>query len=337
MVIVLKQSTPPDELEQLMYKLRSLGFDINLSQGENYTVLGLIGDTTRINENQIKANPYVDRVLRVQHPFKRVSRMFHPEDTIIDINGHKIGGGHLLMIAGPCAVESRDQLLTIAEAVKQAGAHLLRGGAFKPRTSPYSFQGLGEKGLQLLQEVKEITGMPIVTECVSDETVDLVAEYADIIQIGARNMQNFSLLKKVGQTNKVILLKRGLSATIEEFLMAAEYILAEGNDRVILCERGIRTYETYTRNTLDISAIVAIKELSHLPIICDPSHAAGKWEMVIPLAKAAVAAGADGLIVEVHHQPELALSDGAQSLKPDKYRQLVEAVKQIAAISSVTI
>ena len=337
MVIVLKQSTPPDELEQLMYKLRSLGFDINLSQGENYTVLGLIGDTTRINENQIKANPYVDRVLRVQHPFKRVSRMFHPEDTIIDINGHKIGGGHLLMIAGPCAVESRDQLLTIAEAVKQAGAHLLRGGAFKPRTSPYSFQGLGEKGLQLLQEVKEITGMPIVTECVSDETVDLVAEYADIIQIGARNMQNFSLLKKVGQTNKVILLKRGLSATIEEFLMAAEYILAEGNDRVILCERGIRTYETYTRNTLDISAIVAIKELSHLPIICDPSHAAGKWEMVIPLAKAAVAAGADGLIVEVHHQPELALSDGAQSLKPDKYRQLVEAVTQIAAISSVTI
>jgi len=337
MVIVLKQSTPPDELEQLMYKLRSLGFDINLSQGENYTVLGLIGDTTRINENQIKANPYVDRVLRVQHPFKRVSRMFHPEDTIIDINGHKIGGGHLLMIAGPCAVESRDQLLTIAEAVKQAGAHLLRGGAFKPRTSPYSFQGLGKKGLQLLQEVKEITGMPIVTECVSDETVDLVAEYADIIQIGARNMQNFSLLKKVGQTNKVILLKRGLSATIEEFLMAAEYILAEGNDRVILCERGIRTYETYTRNTLDISAIVAIKELSHLPIICDPSHAAGKWEMVIPLAKAAVAAGADGLIVEVHHQPELALSDGAQSLKPDKYRQLVEAVKQIAAISSVTI
>jgi len=337
MVIVLKQSTPPDELEQLMYKLRSLGFDINLSQGENYTVLGLIGDTTRINENQIKANPYVDRVLRVQHPFKRVSRMFHPEDTIIDINGHKIGGGHLLMIAGPCAVESRDQLLTIAEAVKQAGAHLLRGGAFKPRTSPYSFQGLGEKGLQLLQEVKEITGMPIVTECVSDETVDLVAEYADIIQIGARNMQNFSLLKKVGQTNKVILLKRGLSATIEEFLMAAEYILAECNDRVILCERGIRTYETYTRNTLDISAIVAIKELSHLPIICDPSHAAGKWEMVIPLAKAAVAAGADGLIVEVHHQPELALSDGAQSLKPDKYRQLVEAVTQIAAISSVTI
>lgn len=333
MVIVMKPHTPKDELSQLKAKLKSLGFELNLSQGENYTILGLIGDTTRINEGQLQAHTYVDRILRVQHPFKRVSRSFEPEYTTIDIGGHKIGNGNILMIAGPCAVESKEQLLTIAQQIKNHGAQLLRGGAYKPRTSPYSFQGLGEDGLKILQEVKNETGMPIVTECISDDTIDLVATYADVIQIGARNMHNFALLKKAGQTNRVILLKRGLSATIEEFLMAAEYILAAGNSKVILCERGIRTYETYTRNTLDISAIAAIKELSHLPIICDPSHAAGKWEMVEPLAKAAIAAGADGLIVEVHHKPESALSDGAQSLKPEKYARLVRAIEYIKTIN----
>ncbi|HKM16769.1 MAG: 3-deoxy-7-phosphoheptulonate synthase [Firmicutes bacterium] len=333
MVIVMKQNTPNEELEQLNTCLRQMGFQIHLSQGENFTILGLIGDTTRINEGRLRANPYIDRILRVQHPFKRVNRMFHPEDTVIDIAGHRIGGGSTLIIAGPCAVESEEQLMVIAQQVKASGAHLLRGGAFKPRTSPYSFQGLGVQGLELLQRAKELTGMPIVTECISVDSVGIVAEYADVIQIGARNMQNFALLKKVGQTNRVVLLKRGMSATIEELLMAAEYILAEGNEQVILCERGIRTYETYTRNTLDVSAIVAIKELSHLPIICDPSHAAGKWEMVTPLAKAAIAAGADGLMVEVHHQPEMALSDGNQSLKPERFEQLVAAVNQIVAVN----
>ncbi len=337
MVIVMKPSTPTTELKQIQVRLAKMGFQLNLSQGENYTLIGLIGDTTQINESQLKANPFVDRILRVQHPFKRASRVFHPEDTIIEIGGHLIGGNNITMIAGPCSVESYEQLLAIAEKVKQAGAHLLRGGAYKPRTSPYSFQGLEEKGLQILKQVGELTELPIVTECISDATVEIVAQYADVIQIGARNMQNFALLKKVGQTNKPILLKRGMSATIEELLMAAEYILAEGNEKVILCERGIRTYETYTRNTLDISAIVAIKELSHLPVICDPSHAAGKWEMVEPLAKAAVAAGADGLIVEVHHQPELALSDGNQSLKPAKFQQLVTAVTQIKTATQTDI
>ncbi len=337
MVIVMKPNTPQSEIHRLHEKLKTLGFDVNLSQGHNYTLLGLIGDTTQINESQLQANTYVDRVMRVQHAFKRASRHFHPQDTVIDIDGHKVGGGHLLMIAGPCAVESQEQILTIAKSVKGLGAQLLRGGAFKPRTSPYSFQGLEEEGLKVLLEAKRQTGMPIVTECVSSETVDLVANYADVLQIGARNMQNFALLKKVGQTKKTILLKRGLAATIEELLMAAEYIMSEGNTNVILCERGIRTYETYTRNTLDISAIPAIKELSHLPIICDPSHAAGKWEMVAPLAKAAIAAGADGLIVEVHHQPELAFSDGAQSLKPEKYGHLVSAVQKIAAIQNAYV
>lgn len=333
MVIVMKQNTPINELEQLKVRLRQMGFEINFSQGENHTIIGLIGDTTRIDENQLQANPFVDRILRVQHPFKRVSRMFHPEDTVIDIAGHKIGGGNTVIIAGPCSVESEEQLMTIAQQIKISGAQLLRGGAYKPRTSPYSFQGLGIQGLELLRRAKELTGMPIVTECISVDTVELVAEYADVIQVGARNMQNFALLKKVGQTDRAVLLKRGMSATIDELLMAAEYILAEGNERVILCERGIRTYETYTRNTLDISAIVAIKELSHLPIICDPSHAAGKWELVTPLAKAAIAAGADGLMVEVHHQPEMALSDGNQSLKPEKFQHLVAAVNQIIAVN----
>lgn len=337
MVIVMKRSTPAEELSKLDQNLKSLGFETSLVKGKNHTILGLIGDTTVINESQLEAHTYVERVLRVQHPFKRASRVFKPEDTVIDIGGHKVGGGNIIMIAGPCAVENEEQLLTIADQVKEQGAHLLRGGAYKPRTSPYSFQGLEEEGLKILKQAKERTGMPIVTECVGVDTVDLVASYADVIQIGARNMQNFALLKKVGQTDRTILLKRGMAATIEEFLMAAEYILAEGNENVILCERGIRTYETYTRNTLDISAIVAIKELSHLPIICDPSHAAGKWEMVEPLAKAAIAAGADGLIVEAHNHPELALSDGAQSLLPEKFGNLVSAVNRISAAQQTMV
>lgn len=337
MVIVMKRGTPEEEIMSLHDKLVSLGIDINLIRGESYVILGLIGDTTQISERQLQANTHIDRVIRVQYPFKRASRLFQPNDTVIDIDGYKVGGGNVLMIAGPCAVESEEQLLTIAHQVKQQGAQILRGGAYKPRTSPYSFQGMEEEGLKILKKAKQETGMPVVTECVSPDTVDLVAEYADIIQIGTRNMQNFALLKKVAKTDKVILLKRGMSATIEELLMAAEYIMAGGNTKIILCERGIRTFETYTRNTLDISAIPAIKELSHLPIIVDPSHAAGKWAMVEPLAKAAIAAGADGLTIEVHHQPELALSDGAQSLLPEKYGHLVKIVDQIKAINNILV
>ncbi|NLY11167.1 MAG: 3-deoxy-7-phosphoheptulonate synthase [Firmicutes bacterium] len=336
MVIVMKPNAPQSEIHRIIEKVKSLGCRIHVSQGENYCLLGLVGHTEKIDLSQLQANEHVDRVIRVQHPFKLVNRLFHPEDTVLDIEGVKVGGGNNVYIAGPCAVESEEQLLTIATAVKEAGAHMLRGGAYKPRTSPYSFQGLEEEGLKIMERVKFETGLPIVTEVMSPDTVEIVASYADVLQIGARNMQNFPLLKAVGETDKPVLLKRGLSATIEEWLMAAEYIMAEGNKKVILCERGIRTFETYTRNTLDLSAVPAVKELSHLPIIVDPSHAAGKWRMVEPLSKAAIAVGADGLIVEVHHQPELAVSDGAQSLKPEKFEKLMKAVRQIAAINEVT-
>jgi 3-deoxy-7-phosphoheptulonate synthase len=332
MVIIMKPGVPEEEIDKITKKMESLGCQVHGSQGANYCLLGLVGDTTKINPGIIEANKHVDRLIRVQHPFKLASRVFHPEDTIIDVDGHKIGGGNITVIAGPCSVESEDQLMTIARAVKEHGANLLRGGAFKPRTSPYSFQGLGEEGLKLLKKAKEETGLPIVTEVMGLEHFDVVAEYADILQIGARNMQNFSLLKKAGQINKPILVKRGLSAKIEEFLMAAEYIMSEGNEKVILCERGIRTFETYTRNTLDLSAIPVIKELSHLPIIVDPSHATGKWAMVHPLSKAAIAVDADGLMIEVHHQPEQALCDGPQSLKPDNFAKLMDAIKKIQAI-----
>lgn len=336
MVIIMKPKAPQSEIQRLTAKLESMGLTIHQSQGENYCLLGLVGDTRILNEHQVAASStYIDRVIRVQHPFKLASRVFHPQDTVVDIDGQKVGGGNLLFIAGPCAVESRAQLMDIADSVHQYGAHCLRGGAYKPRTSPYSFQGLGEEGLQLLREAKARTGMPVVTEIMSPELVPLVASYVDVLQVGARNMQNFALLKRVGQTDKPILLKRGLSATIEELIMAAEYIMSEGNHNVILCERGIRTFETYTRNTLDISAIPAIKELCHLPILVDPSHAAGRWNMVEPLAKAAIAAGADGLIVEVHNKPDEALSDGAQSLIPEKFQHLIEAVQQIAAINKL--
>ncbi|AOT70486.1 3-deoxy-7-phosphoheptulonate synthase [Geosporobacter ferrireducens] len=331
MVIVMKPQTPETEMERIKRKMESLGCQVQLTQGENHCILGLIGDTRKIDPSQIQANEHVEKVLRVQYPFKLASRMFHPDDTVVTVGEHRIGGGNVVVIAGPCAVESEEQLMTIARIVKDYGAHMLRGGAYKPRTSPYSFQGMGEDGLKLLKKAKEETGMPIVTEVMCLDTFDVVAEYTDILQIGARNMQNFALLKKAGKCQMPVLLKRGLSATIEEFLMSAEYIMSEGNPNVILCERGIRTFETYTRNTLDLSAVPLIKELSHLPIIVDPSHATGKWSMVEPLSRAAIAVGADGLIIEVHHQPELALSDGAQSLKPEKFGKLMHAVQKISA------
>ena len=329
MVIVMKPSAPKEVIEKIEKKMISLGCEINRSQGKDYYVIGLVGDTTKINRGQIEANEYVEKLLIVQHPFKLASRYFHPEDTIIDVDGVKIGGGNIAVIAGPCSVESEEQLMTIAHAVKKSGANMLRGGAFKPRTSPYSFQGMGEEGLKLLRKAKEETGLPIVTEVMDQENFSIVEEYADILQIGARNMQNFSLLKYAGRSKKPVLLKRGLCATYEELLMSAEYIMSEGNHQVILCERGIRTFETFTRNTLDISAIPAIRELSHLPIVMDPSHAAGKWAMIEPLSKASIAAGADGLAIEVHNHPELAFSDGAQSLKFEKFERLMRSVDKI--------
>ncbi|HHU61686.1 MAG TPA: 3-deoxy-7-phosphoheptulonate synthase [Natronincola sp.] len=335
MVIVMKPGSPEEMIQRIERKMVSLGCEVHRSQGENYCILGLVGDTTGVDRSQIEANEYVDKLLSVQHPFKLVSKHFHPQDTVIEVDGLKIGAGHMVVMAGPCSVESEEQLMTIARAVKEAGANMLRGGAFKPRTSPYSFQGMEEEGLKLLKQAKEETGMPIVTEVMGQDTFDLVEEYADVLQIGARNMQNFSLLKRCGKSNRPILLKRGLSATIEELLMSAEYILANGNPNVILCERGIRTFETYTRNTLDLSAVPMIKELSHLPIIIDPSHATGRWSMVEPLSKAAVAVGADGLMIEVHHQPERAFSDGGQSLKPQKFARLMKSIEELVALRNV--
>ncbi len=332
MVVVMKIGTPAEEIEKMAEKLEEMGFIPHKSQGENYFIFGLVGDTTKIDLRQIEANKNVERVLKVQHPFKLANKLFHPENTIIDVDGIKIGGGNITIMAGPCCVESEEQLMGIARGVKALGAHILRGGAYKPRTSPYSFQGLGEEGLKILKKAKKETGMPIVTEVMCTEIFDVVEAYADILQIGARNMQNFPLLRRAGKSNKPILLKRGMSATIEELLMSAEYIMAEGNTKVILCERGIRTFETYTRNTLDISAVPAIKALSHLPIIVDPSHASGRWAMITPLSKAAVAVGSDGLMIEVHNNPENALSDGAQSLKPEKFEQLMKEINKIIAI-----
>lgn len=329
MVIVMRPSAPKEVIEKIEKKMISLGCEVNRVQGKDYCIIGLVGDTTKINRGQIEANEYVEKLLIVQHPFKLASRYFHPEDTIIDVDGVKIGGGNIAVIAGPCSVESEEQLMTIAHAVKKSGANMLRGGAFKPRTSPYSFQGMGEEGLKLLRKAKEETGLPIVTEVMDQENFSIVEEYADILQIGTRNMQNFSLLKYAGRSKKPVLLKRGLCATYEELLMSAEYIMSEGNHQVILCERGIRTFETFTRNTLDISAIPSIRELSHLPIVMDPSHAAGKWAMIEPLSKASIAAGADGLAIEVHNHPELAFSDGAQSLKFEKFERLMRSVDKI--------
>ena len=330
MVVILKPKTNSNEIAKLTQELESLGVIVNPVIGAELSILGLVGDTTKIDPSYIEANPNVERVMHVQEPFKKANRLFHPEDTVIDINGYKIGGNKIAMIAGPCSVESKEQITLVAEEVKKYGATFLRGGAFKPRTSPYSFQGLKYEGLDLLNIAKEKTGLPIVTELMSPYDIETFVEKADIIQVGARNMQNFDLLKELGKIDKPILLKRGLSATIEELLMSAEYIMAGGNEKVILCERGIRTFETYTRNTLDLSAVPVIKKLSHLPVVVDPSHATGKWWMVEPLAKAAIAVGADGLILEVHNDPQKALCDGQQSIKPEVFAKLMKELQVIA-------
>lgn len=330
MVIVMKRNGKAEHLEQVLDRIEKIGLRSHVTNGEGTNIIGIIGDTSLISKEAMEAMPGVDRVMRVQSPFKLVSRMFHPENSIIRVGDVEVGGSKPVIIAGPCSVEGEAALLEVAQVVKAAGATMLRGGAFKPRTSPYSFQGFGVKGLKILRKAGDLTGLPVVTEIMDAEDIDDVCEYADILQVGARNMQNFTLLKKLGLCRKPILLKRGLSATIEEWLMSAEYIMSGGNHDVILCERGIRTFETYTRNTLDLSAIPLVKELSHLPIIIDPSHATGKWSMIEPMSKASIAAGADGLEIEVHCNPENAWSDGAQSLKPEKFERLVKIVNKMA-------
>ncbi len=337
MIIVLKPRTEQREIHRVVNLIKSKGLDTHIVEGSEMTVIGCIGDTTRIDSKIFEVNPSVDKVMHVQEPYKLANRAFHPEESVIDVSGVKIGGGNLAMIAGPCSVESTEQVLEIALAAKASGANLLRGGAFKPRTSPYSFQGLGLEGLDILCEVKKETGLPIVTELMSPEYLDLFNQKVDLIQIGARNMQNFDLLKQLGDLDRPILLKRGLNATYEEWIMSAEYIMASGNENVILCERGIRTFESYTRNTLDLQSIPVLRKLTHLPVIVDPSHAGGKWWLVDSMSRAAVAAGADGLMIEVHNNPECALCDGAQSLKPAKYDELIQDVAQIARVLGKTL
>ena len=332
MIVILKPNTPKSEIDALIDKITGFGVQVSPVIGTELSILGLVGDTSKIDPTQIEANRNVDKVLHVAEPFKKANKMFHPMPTVVDVGGVKVGGKQLTIIAGPCSVETEAQIVGVAKDVKAAGANMLRGGAFKPRTSPYAFQGLKYEGLELLKEAREATGLPIVTEIMSPYDIDRFVQDVDVIQVGARNMQNFDLLRLLGQTRKPILLKRGLSATIEEWLMAAEYIMAGGNGQVILCERGIRTFETYTRNTLDLSAIVAVKNLSHLPIIVDPSHATGKWWMVEPLARAAVAVGADGLIIEVHNDPAHALCDGNQSIKPAVFADVMKQIKGIADV-----
>lgn len=330
MVVILKSNAEKQQVTALLKAVESLGLKTNYSEGQETTVVGLVGDTSRVDIDALKANEIVEGVKRISEPYKKANRRFHPMDTIVQTGSIKIGEGFFHVIAGPCSIESEEQLCTIAQEVKKSGATLLRGGAFKPRTSPYSFQGLETDGLKLLLKAKKLTGLPIVTEIMGQDQIDDFAD-VDIIQVGARNMQNFRLLKALGQLRKPILLKRGLANTIEEFLMSAEYIMAGGNENVILCERGIRTFETMVRNTLDISAIPLLKQQSHLPVIIDPSHAAGIAWMVNPLAKAAIAAGADGLMIEVHNDPKNALCDGAQSLTPAQFDELMQDVKRRAA------
>lgn len=337
MVIVLHPSVTAEQIEELNAELQRGGCSAWPTYGEFQTIIGVVGSTHKLDKDKLASKNYVEKVLSVQEPYKKANRIFHPEDSVIPIGNQTIGGNKLTIIAGPCSVESESQILSVANQVKAAGAGFLRGGAYKPRTSPYSFQGLKEEGLELLKIARAATGLPIVSEIMSVSKLDKFVEDVDIIQVGARNMQNFDLLKAVGQTNKPILLKRGLSATIEELLMSAEYIMAEGNDNVILCERGIRTFETYTRNTLDLSAVLAIKKLSHLPVIVDPSHAAGKWWMVEALSKASIAVGADGLIIEVHNDPANASCDGPQSITPERFTSLMGTLGQLAKIENRTI
>ena len=331
MIIVLKQGTTRQEIDYVTNVILSKGaITVNPMIGADLTILGLIGDTSRLDPAQIESLRCVERIMKVAEPFKKANRMFHPGPSEVKIGDTVVGGNKLSVMAGPCSVESEAQIEEVAKGVKAAGATVLRGGAFKPRTSPYSFQGLEYRGLDLLCHAREITGLPIVTELMSPYDIDKFEDMVDCIQVGARNMQNFDLLKRLGQTRKPILLKRGLSATIEEWLMSAEYIMAGGNENIILCERGIRTFETYTRNTTDLSAICAVKQLSHLPVIVDPSHATGKYWMVQPLARAAIAVGADGLMIEVHNDPAHALCDGAQSIKPDAFAEVMADIRNIA-------
>jgi 3-deoxy-7-phosphoheptulonate synthase len=330
MIVVMKVGASQEEISRVRKRIEGAGLKAHISQGTEHTVIGALGQVFPELRDSLEMLPGVDQVIPVSKPYKLASREFHPQDTVFELNGVAIGGNEIVVMAGPCAIESEDQLLATAQAVKAAGATVLRGGAFKPRTSPYQFRGLGESGLKMLAKVREETQMPVITEVMSTNDVDLVAKYVDILQIGARNMQNFILLDEVGRTKKPVLLKRGLSSSIQEWLLAAEYILAQGNEQVILCERGIRTFETYTRNTMDLSAIPIIEKVSHLPIFADPSHATGKWYLVPPLALAAVAAGADGLIIEVHPNPDLALADGPQSLTFENFRLLMSQLLPIA-------
>lgn len=332
MIIVMSPTSTEADLNGVEEKIKANGLTFHLSKGEDRTIVGVIGDKKKIANLEMNMMSGVEKTVRITEKYKLVSREFHPSDTVIDVDGVKIGGDHLTIMAGPCAVESEEQLQEAARCVKDGGAQFLRGGAFKPRTSPYDFQGLAEKGLKMLRKAADENGLKVVTEIVDKDDIDLIGAYADVYQVGARNMQNFQLLKALGKAKKPVMLKRGLSSTISEWLNAAEYIAAGGNEEIIFCERGIRTYETFTRNTLDLSAVAAIKELSHLPIIVDPSHGTGRWQMVRPMARAAIAAGADGLIIEVHPHPEVALSDGDQSLTPKNFRRLMEEVQQIGAL-----
>lgn len=329
MIVIVKSTAQPQEVEQLKKEFEAMGLQIHLSQGANTTLMGLVGDTTCVDIGKVASMDIVERVQRIQEPYKKANRKFHPQDTVVDVAGVRIGAGDFTVIAGPCSVETPEQITAVARAVQQSGAVMLRGGAFKPRTSPYAFQGLHDEGIRLLLQAKQETGLPIVTEIMSYEDIDLF-EQVDLIQVGARNMQNFELLKRLGKQDKPILLKRGLANTIEEFLMSAEYIMAQGNEQVILCERGIRTYENATRNTLDLSAVPLLKKRSHLPVVVDPSHATGIPWMVEPMTLAAIAAGADGVMIEVHNDPPHALCDGAQSLRPEQFDALMGKVKKTA-------
>ena len=331
MIAILKHGTTPDQTSHLVDWLKHMNLDVHISQGKEVTILGLIGDTSRVDMELLNSLEIVETVKRVSEPFKQANRKFHPKDSVIEAGGTRIGGGYFGMIAGPCSVESEEQIIGVAMAVKEAGANFLRGGAFKPRTSPYAFQGMGAEGIRLLLKAKEATGLPIVTELMNINTLDLFDD-VDVIQVGARNMQNFDLLKEVGKTKKPILLKRGLANTLQELLMSAEYIMSEGNENVILCERGIRTFETATRNTLDLSCVPVLHELSHLPVVIDPSHATGKSRLVPSMAYAATACGADGLMIEVHNNPERALCDGAQSLTPAQFEEVSRKVQQIREV-----
>ena len=333
MIITMKKDTPEQEIKNLMESIEAKGVKVTMIQGTNYNVFGLVGDTTVIDDRMITANPYVDNVKRIAAPYKKANRLFHPLDSVIDVDGIKVGGKEkIVVIGGPCSVEGEESVMRIAKAVKEAGGCMLRGGAYKPRTSPYSFQGMGLEGLKCMYKAKQAYNMPIVSELMSEKKLDEFEEYVDLIQVGARNMQNFDLLKALGKSKKPVLLKRGLANTMEEWIMAAEYIMAGGNENVIMCERGIRTFETYTRNTLDLSVIPIIKSKTHLPIIIDPSHATGDRKLVESMSLAAIAAGADGLIIEVHDNPECAWSDGAQSVTPDAFKTLIEKGKKIANV-----